>query len=78
MPVLIFVVLLRLLYNGDLDHRQCAVVQRVIGFVILEFVFQDPRALEDVIVFVACQIFELQVMSNRFIGHETHMAAAEE
>ena len=58
------------------DHRERAVVQRVIRLVVLELALQDARAFEHVVVIVERKILELQIVANFFGGHETHTAAS--
>jgi hypothetical protein len=57
------------------DHRQRAVGQRVVLLVVLEALFDDGRALEQVGVLLRAQVLELQVMLDQtqsgLHGHAT-------
>src|SRR5471032_1919391 len=52
------------------DHRQRAVVQRMVGLVALELALENTRAFEHVVIVVEREILELQVVANFFFGHE--------
>lgn len=56
------------------DHRERAVVQRMIRLVVLELALQDARAFEHVLVVIQREIVELQIVADFLGGHETNTA----
>ena len=58
------------------DHRQRAVMQRVVGLVVFELALENACSFQHVVVFFQREILELQIVANFLGGHETNTAVS--